>query len=101
MGRTVELDAALDVERQLRALLVRAPILCELPIAPLRGVDDLVRLELVLQRFAEVHRSKRSRVLVGRVRRILDEARGRLRVEAAIDGSASYERVEFSDTRPA
>jgi hypothetical protein len=80
-----ELQAAADVERQLATLLLSAPSLSELPIAPLRGIDDLVRLEIALQRFAEFHRSKRCKMLVGRIRRILGAARARLRVETAIE----------------
>jgi hypothetical protein len=97
-----ELQAATDVERQLATLLLSAPGLSELPIAPLRGIGDLVRLEIALQRFAEIHRSKRSKMLIGRVRRILGVARARLRVEPAIDRSESRGgRTQFSDTQPA
>ena len=63
MSARPELEVALEVERRLASLLVGSPALSELPIAPLRGVSDLVRLELALRRFAEIHRFKRSQVL--------------------------------------
>jgi hypothetical protein len=72
MGRIVELVVALDVERQLKVLRASSPTLGELPITPLRGVDDLVRLEFALQRFREIHRSRRSKELFRAVRTILD-----------------------------
>lgn len=78
MSTISELVVALDVEWRLGLLLVRAPTLSELPIAPLRSVDDLVRLEIALRRFSEIHRSKRSKVLIRTVRRTLDAARARL-----------------------
>ena len=78
------------------------PKLNELPIAPLRRVHDLVRLELALQRFAEIHRSKRSKVLIRAVRNLLEGARFRLREAAAADGSGlRAHQVPFHDTRPA
>ena len=43
-------------------------------LAPLRDVEDLVRLELGLLRFAKVHRSLRSKRLVSAVRTILGAA---------------------------
>ena len=78
------LDIVLDVERQLLALLGRSPKLAELPLAPLRDVEDLVRLALGLLRFAKVHRSLRSKRLVSAVRTILGVARARLAI--ATDG---------------
>jgi hypothetical protein len=101
LERSVELEVALDVERQLAALLASLPKLGELPIAPLRGVDDLVRLELALPRFAEIHRSKRSKVLVRAVRSILDSARTDLRRAAPARDPRSAHQVTFRDTQPA
>lgn len=97
-----ELEIALEIERRLALLLVGSPALSELPIAPLRGVSDLVRLELALQRFAEIHRSRRSKVLVGRLWRILGVARARLRTHAEVENSrAQRRRIDFPDTQPA
>lgn len=90
-----EAQIATDVERQLGTLLLTAPTLSELPIAPLRDIGDLVRLEIALKRFAEIHRSKRSKMLVGSVRRILRAARNRLQATTA---SAV---ARFPDTQPA
>src|SRR4029450_1257175 len=90
-----EIQIATDVERQLSTLLMSAPTLSELPIAPLRDISDLIRLEIALQRFAEIHRSKRSKMLVGRVRKILGAARSRLRAAPARPA------VRFPDTQPA
>lgn len=102
MDRSTELEVALDVERQLEALLVCLPSLSELPIWPLHGVDDLVRLELALRRFAEIHRSKRSKARIRAVRMILDAARARLREAAAVDHSElRAHQVPFRDTQPA
>lgn len=102
MSTSSELQVATDVERQLCTLLLSAPNLSELPITPLRGVGDLVRLEIALQRFAEIHRSKRSKMLIGKVRRILGVARVRLRIEPAIESSESRgEESRFLDTQPA
>jgi hypothetical protein len=102
MHRSIDLEVALDVERQLAMLAASLPTLAELPIAPLRGVDDLVRLELALPRFAEVHRSKRSKVLIRAVRTILESARANVRktVPAASQGLGTYQ-VPFRDTQPA
>jgi hypothetical protein len=80
----IEVKVARDVERQLARMLVGSPKLAELPITPLFSVDDLVRLQLALDRFAEVHISRRSKRLVERVRAILSVARTRLRVVGAI-----------------
>ena len=102
MDRSAELEVAVDVERQLEALLVSLPSLSELPIWPLRGVDDLVRLELALRRFAEIHRSKRSKARIRAVRTILDAARARLREVAPADRSElRTHQVPFRDTQPA
>jgi len=97
-----ELVVALDVERQLGVLLGSSPTLSELPIAPLRGVDDLVRLEIALRRFSEVHRSKRSKALIRAVRTSLDAARARLREPVAADSPGLHaQRVPFRDTQQA
>lgn len=102
MGRIVELVIALDVERQLKALRASSPTLGELPIAPLRGVDDLVRLEIALRRFSKIHRSKRSKALIRAVRSTLDAARARLRKRAAADGlGLRTPRDPESDVPPA
>jgi hypothetical protein len=97
-----ELEIVRELERQLAALSLRAPSLCELPFAPLRGVDDLVRLELALPRFAEIHRSKRSKLLIGAVRILLQGARARLREMAPVNRVAlRTHQVPFRDTQPA
>jgi hypothetical protein len=97
-----ELVVSLDVERQLGVLLVSSPALSELPIAPLRAVDDLVRLEFALRRFTEVHRSKRSKALIRAVRTILEVARARLREEVAADRTGSRaHKVPLHETQPA
>lgn len=102
MDAKTELDVVLDLERQLAALSVSAPSLCELPIAPLRGVDDLIRLELALSRFAAIHRSKRSKVLIGGVRTLLGVARAKLRAEPSVGRSESHpNKTPFRDTQPA
>jgi hypothetical protein len=54
MSASLELEVALEVERRLASLLIGSPGLSELPIAPLRGVSDLVRLEI----HQPVYRSK-------------------------------------------
>ena len=101
MSARAELEVALEVERRLASLLIGWSALSELPIAPLRGVGDLVRLELALQRFAAIHRSRRSKVLVSRVRRILGVARTRLRMEVAVENSEARGRhIDFPDTQP-
>lgn len=98
----MELEVALDVENQLAALLVSSPSLSELPIAPLRGVADLVRLELALARFAAVHRSKRSKVLIGGVRTLLGSARAKLRAEHRVGRAGSHpNQPQYRDTQPA
>lgn len=66
-------------------LSLSAPTLCELPIAPLRGADDLVRLELALRRFAEIHRSTSSKLLLGSVRIMLERACFRIREMTAVE----------------
>jgi hypothetical protein len=101
MNASQELEVALEVERRLASLLVGSPVLSGLPIAPLRGVSDLVRLELALSRFAEIHRSRHSKVVVARVRRILGIARARLRMEVEVENSESRDtRIVFPDTQP-
>jgi hypothetical protein len=84
MDTTIEASVARDVEQKLARLVIRSPKLAELPITPLFGVEDLVRLELALGRFAEIHRSRPSKRLVDAVRSILAAARGRLRVANAV-----------------
>jgi hypothetical protein len=84
MDATIEAMVARDVEQELARLVIRSPKLAELPITPLFDVTDLVRLELALERFAQRHRSGRSRRLVDAVRTILGVARTRLRVASAI-----------------
>jgi len=97
-----EVETAADVERQLAELLVSLPGLSELPIAPLRSIGDLVRLELALRRFAEIHRSKRSKARIRAVRTILEAARARLREAAAADrAELRAHQVPFRDTQPA
>lgn len=92
---SIEVKAARDVERQLARMAARSPKLAELPISPLFGVDDLVRLELALDRFAQVHVSRRSKRLVESVRAILSVARTRLRVVGAI-----HRAVVVAEARP-
>ena len=102
MDANTELEIVRELERQLAALSLRAPSLCELPFAPLRGVDDLVRLELALPRFAEIHRSKRSKLLIGAVRILLQGARARLREAAPVNRVAlRTHQIPFRDTQPA
>lgn len=102
MGTPAELEVALDVEAQLAALRSSSPSLAELPIAPLRGVADLVRLELALLRFAAIHRSRRSAVLVKGVRALLEEARAKVRDELSADRSKfRWSQSSFRDTLPA
>jgi hypothetical protein len=84
MDATIETTVARDVERELARLVTRAPRVAELPIAPLFDVSDLIRLELALERFAQAHRSGRSKRLVESVRNILGVARTRLHVVHAI-----------------
>jgi hypothetical protein len=102
LSASSELETAADVERQLAELIVSVPSLSELPIAPLRGIGDLVRLEIALQRFAEIHRSKRSKARIRAVRTILEAARARLREAAAADrAELRAHQVPFRDTQPA
>jgi hypothetical protein len=102
MGRIVELVVALDVERQLKVLRESSPTLGELPITPLRGVDDLVRLEFALKRFSEIHRSKRSKELIRAVRKTLEAARTRLRERAVADSlGLRTQRGPVPDIQPA
>jgi len=91
----IESKVAQDVERQLARLLVRSPKLAELPITALFSINDLVRLELALDRFAQVHISSRSKRLVDTVRGILSVARTRLRVAGAI-----RQAVSVAEARP-
>jgi hypothetical protein len=84
MDATIETKVARDVEHHLARLVIRSAKLAELPITPLFDVNDLIRLELALEQFAQVHRSGRSKRLVEAVRTILSVARTRLRVASAI-----------------
>jgi hypothetical protein len=99
---SAELEVASDVERQLERLRVVSPILSELPIAPLHGLADLVRLELALRRFAEIHRSKQSKALIRAIGTILRAARCALRdgAPAASFGSGAHQ-TPLRDTQPA
>lgn len=81
---SIELKVARDIEQQLARMAMRSPKLAELPITALIGVDDLMRLELALDRFAQLHISRRSKSLVGTVRAMLSVARTRLRMAGAI-----------------
>lgn len=102
MEANTELEVVREVERQLATLSLSAPSLRELPFAPLRGVDDLVKLELALRRFAEIHRSKRSKLLIGAVRILLQGARDRLReTRPAHHAGLRAHQVPFRDTQPA
>ena len=102
MKSIAELEVARDIERQLVALLGRLPKLSELPIAPLRGVDDLIRLELALENFAQIHRSKRSKLMISAVRILLEGARTRLREVVAVNAEGwCAHQVPFRDTQPA
>jgi hypothetical protein len=101
LSRSAEIEVALGVERQLEALVADLPSLSELPIWPLCGVDDLVRLELALLRFAKIHRSKRSKAQIRAVRAILEAARARLREAGADRSDRRAHRTPFRDTLPA
>lgn len=83
MDRRIETRIARDVEKHLSRLLASSPKLAELPITQLFGASDLIRLELALERFAQMHTSKRSTRLVEAVRTILAVARTRLRMANA------------------
>jgi hypothetical protein len=95
MDATIEAKVARDVEQELARLLVRSPKLAELPITALFSIGDLVRLELALDRFAQVHISSRSKRLIESVRDILSVARTRLRVAGAI-----RQAVSVTEARP-
>lgn len=94
MALALEAEIARDVEHELARLAIRSPRLAELPITPLFDVSDLVRLELALERFAQVHRSGRSRSLVESIRTILGVARTRLRVASTV-----HQAVAVADQR--
>jgi hypothetical protein len=97
-----ERDVAGDVERQLSELRTTSPSLSELPITPLRGLPDLVRLELALRQFAEIHRSGRNKALIRTIKSILSVARERLLGTTAVSGSGlQAEETAFPDTQPA
>jgi hypothetical protein len=95
MDATIEAKVARDVEHQLARLVIRSPKLAELPITPLFDVNDLIRLDLALEQFAQVHRSGRSKRLVEAVRTILSVARTRLRVASAVQHA-----VAVAEARP-
>ena len=99
MDATLERKITRDVEHELARLVIRSPRLAELPITPLFDVDDLVRLELALDRFAQVHRSGRSRRLVESVREILSVARTRLRVAATVRQAVAVADQSFREDR--
>lgn len=103
MKTSKEREVAADVERQLLDLLLSSPKLAELPIAPLRGLNDLVRLELALRQFADIHRSGRSKALIRNVQAIFSAARARLREGAPVSDSSglSTQKVALPDTQPA
>jgi hypothetical protein len=97
-----ERDVAGDVERQLSELRTTSPSLSELPITPLRGLPDLVRLELALRQFAGIHRSGRNKALIRTIKSILSVARERLLGTTAVSGSGlQAEETAFPDTQPA
>jgi hypothetical protein len=95
MDPTIETRIARDVEKHLARLLVRSPKLSELPITPLFGANDLIRLELALKRFAQVHTSERSKRLIEAVGTILSVARTRLRM-----ANAGRRALVVDDTSP-
>jgi hypothetical protein len=95
MDATIETKVARGVQHQLARLAIRSAKLAELPITPLFDVNDLIRLELALEQFAQVHRSGRSKRLVEAVRAILSVARTRLRVANAVKHA-----VAVAEARP-
>lgn len=102
MDTSKEHEVAGDVERQLSELRSASPNLSELPITPLRGLPDLVRLELALRQFAEIHRSGQSKALIRRIKSILAVARERLLGTTAVSGSGlQAAETTFPDTQPA
>jgi hypothetical protein len=80
MDPKTETRIARDVEKHLSRLLSIYPKLARLPIAPLFGVRDLIRLEIALERFGQSHSSARSKRLIEAVRLILSVARTRMRI---------------------
>jgi hypothetical protein len=75
-----EAAIAREVQAQLENMTSRWPVLLSLPITPLRGADDLIRLEMAMQRAArpggDLHRQDE---IVGAVRVVLGMARARLK----------------------
>jgi hypothetical protein len=71
---------AREVQAQLDNMTLRWPVLKSLPIAPLQGADDLIRLEMAMHRAAraggELHGQSE---IVGAVRVVLGMARARLK----------------------
>lgn len=77
---TDETVIAREVQGQIENMTSRWPVLLSLPITPLRGADDLIRLEMAMQRAArpggDLHRQDE---IVGAVRVVLGMARARLK----------------------
>jgi len=77
---TDEAVIAREVQAQLDNMTLRWPVLKSLPIAPLHGADDLIRLEMAMHRAAraggELHGQDE---IVGAVRVVLGMARARLK----------------------
>lgn len=95
MGSDTERNVAQDVEWRLRLLVAKSRRLVELPVAPLRGLHDLVRLEIALQRFREIHRSEESKALARAVQRTLDAARARIRKSERLGQAKSSRGVDW------
>lgn len=69
----------------------------ELPVAPLRGLHDLVRLESALQRFRELHRSEESAAPVRAAQKTLGAARARIRKSGRLGQAGNWESIRFAD----
>lgn len=95
MGSDTERNVAQDVEWRLGLLLAKSRNLGELPVAPLRGLHDLVRLEVALRRFREIHRSEESKALVRAVQKTLDAARARIRKSGRLGQAANPRGVDW------
>ena len=80
-------DAAViarEVQAQLDGMTLRWPALKALPIAPLHGADDLIRLEMAMHRAARPGGELQGQdELVGAVRVVLGMARARLKSHEA------------------
>jgi hypothetical protein len=70
------------VQAELEDLSSRWPQLILLPIAPLRGVDDLIRLELAVRRELRPEGLLEDERLANAMRVILGMARARWRTDA-------------------